>query len=158
MLELHSFHPRFVALAIVAVLLTVASARADEAPVPPPAPMAPDSAEKSRAPHPEPRVIVNVLAVRGPHGRAGVERSARGGWGRIIKCYKSFDRRARGMVGVEFAVGSNGRVTAVRRTRSSLKNGNLATCLANALLGLSMPKAGGRSTANAEIHVAPGDS
>jgi hypothetical protein len=111
----------------------------------------------SAAPHPEPRVIVNVVAVHGPHERAAVERSAREGWGRVVKCYKAFGRGAKGMIGVEFAVGSQGKVIGVRRTRSSLKSGELAACLSDTLLGLAMPKAASRSTAFGEIHVAPGD-
>jgi hypothetical protein len=103
-------------------------------------------------------VIVNVVTVHGPHERTAVERSAREGWGRVVKCYKSFGRGEKGMIGVEFAVAPQGKVVRVRRTRSSLKNGELAACLSDALLGLTMPKAASGSTALGEIHVAPGDS
>jgi hypothetical protein len=120
-------------------------ATADEAP------------REPRAPHPEPRVIVNVLSVRGPHARPEVERSARLAWGKIVSCYNALGERTRGMVELELAISGNGRVTAVRRTRSTLKTGELAGCLARTMRRVSMPKASGRSSAITEIHVAPGD-
>ncbi|MEJ7730227.1 MAG: hypothetical protein WKG00_13540 [Polyangiaceae bacterium] len=43
----------------------------------------------SRAPRPEPRVIVAVQKVRGAHDRGAVERAARLGWGRIVSCHKA---------------------------------------------------------------------
>jgi hypothetical protein len=102
-------------------------------------------------------VIVNVTSVSGPHARREVERAAREGWGKIVKCYESIDRKARGLVGVEFAIEKSGKVTQVRHTHSTLKNSALSRCLADALLTLTMPTAERRSTANAEIRVAPGD-
>jgi hypothetical protein len=120
--------------------------------------MPPGSAKDSpQPPHPEPRVVVNVLSVRGPHPRPDVERSARLGWGRIVSCYNSLGQRTRGMVEVELVVSGDGRVSAVRRRRSTLKSPELAQCLTNALRRLAMPKAHARSTAVTEIHVAPGD-
>jgi hypothetical protein len=112
---------------------------------------------EARAPHPEPRVIVNVISVRGPHERAEVERAARRAWGRIVSCYKTIDQSARGTVELELVVAGTGKVTAARRTRSTLENGELASCLTDAMKGLSMPKAASRSTAKTEIRVAPGD-
>jgi hypothetical protein len=142
---------------VLAAVLTLSAAQlqAETERVPAPPPWSAPSPKK--APHPEPRVIVNVVAVHGPHERAAVERSAREGWGRVVKCYKSFGRGAKGMIGVEFAVAAHGKVVRVRRTRSSLKNGELAACLSDAVLGLTMPKAASGSTAVGEIHVAPGD-
>jgi hypothetical protein len=112
---------------------------------------------ESRTPHPEPRVIVNVLSVRGPHERPAVERSARLAWGRIVNCYNSLGERTRGRVELDLAISSDGRVTAARRTHSTFKTPELARCLASALRRVSMPKATGRSSALTEIHVAPGD-
>jgi hypothetical protein len=113
--------------------------------------------ERPRAPHPEPRVIVNVLAVRGGHQREDLERAARLAWGRIVRCYKSLDGRANGMIGLELLVASSGRISDVRQTRSTLKNSELAGCLMNTLKGVTVPRAERNSTADAEIHVAPGD-
>ena len=146
---------RFQVVLVTALVLSATRLQAEAEPAPTPPPSS-ESAPK-KAPHPEPRVIVNVVAVHGPHDRAAVERSAREGWGRFVKCYKSFDRGAKGMIGVEFAVGSQGKVIRVRRTRSSLKSTELAACLSDTLLGLAMPRAASRSTAFGEIHVAPGD-
>jgi hypothetical protein len=114
-------------------------------------------ADRPRLPHPEPRIIVNVLSVRGPHTRAEVERSARRGWGKIVRCYKSIDDGARGAVEAELIVAGSGKVTSARRTRTTLKNRELATCVAKAMKGLAMPKARARSIASVEIRVAPGD-
>jgi hypothetical protein len=146
---------RFQVVLVAALALTATRLRAEAEPIPAPPPSSAPAPKK--APHPEPRVIVNVVAVHGPHERAAVERSAREGWGRVVKCYKALGRGAKGMIAVEFAVGSQGKVVQVRRTRSSLKNAELAACLSDTLLGLAMPKAASRSTAFGEIHVGPGD-
>ena len=110
-----------------------------------------------RPPHPEPRVIVNVLRVRGPHTRDEVERSARLGWGRIVGCYQSSDAREKVVVTLELTVSGHGTVTHARRVRSPAKDRELADCLANAMQRLGMPKARARSTATVEIRLAPGD-
>jgi hypothetical protein len=103
-------------------------------------------------------VIVNVLSVRGPHERSAVERSARLAWGRIVSCYNALGERRRGRVEIDLAISSDGRVTAARRTHSTLKTRELARCLSSAMRRVSMPKASGRSSALTEIHVAPGDA
>jgi hypothetical protein len=118
---------------------------------------APAPEEKPRPYHPEPRVIVNVTTVRGPHERAAVERAARLAWGRIVSCYKSIDRQAKGLVEFELVVAHAGTVTDARRTRSTLRNQKLDACLTKAWKGLAMPKARAGSVARAEVHVAPGD-
>ena len=102
-------------------------------------------------------MIVNVLSVRGPHERSGVERSARGAWGPIVSCYNALGERTKGLVELELTISGDGRVTAVHRTRSTLKSGALAGCLAKTMRRVSMPQASGRSSALTEIHVAPGD-
>jgi hypothetical protein len=117
---------------------------------------APGSA-KADTPHPEPRVIVKVTSVQGPHDRADVERSARLAWGRIVRCYVSSVQRERGLIHLELAIARGGKVTRARRIGSTLKDRELVSCLTNALNGIAMPKASARSSANAEIHVAPGD-
>jgi hypothetical protein len=117
---------------------------------------APPSNE-SRPAHPEPRVIVNVMSVHGPHRRAEVERSARLAWGKIVRCHKTIDQRARGAVTIELVIASSGKVTGARRITSTLKNRELTSCLTSAIKGVAMPKAKARSTAHAEVHVAPGD-
>jgi hypothetical protein len=140
-----------VAVLIAALCAQPASGRAQGEAEPTPAPGEP------RPAHPEPRVIVTVSAVRGPHDRAEVERAARLAWGRIVGCYKAIDRTARGAVALELVVSASGKVTSARRTRSTLEKRELATCLTTAMEGLAMPTARARSVASTEIQVAPGD-
>lgn len=110
-----------------------------------------------RAPHPEPRVIVNVVSLQGAHEQAAVQRSARQQWGKIIRCYKSIDRRAKGSVAVEVAISRAGTVTTARRIESNLDNDELAACLTGVLERCDMPKAERDSVARITIEVAPGD-
>lgn len=121
------------------------------------APSAPPETEKARPHHPEPRVIVNVTSVRGPHPRKEVERAARLAWGRIVNCYEANAGKAKGVVALELALAGTGKVTAARRTRSTFRNPKLEACLSQALKGLPMPQARAGSTAQAEIQLAPGD-
>jgi hypothetical protein len=111
-----------------------------------------------RAPHPEPRVIVSVHSVRGPHAKKEVERAARLGWGRIVRCYKASSKRPSGSVRMELVVTGNGNVTSARRTKSTLKDNELAGCLIRAMKSLRMPKARRGSTASVEVQVGPGDA
>lgn len=112
---------------------------------------------EARPHHPEPRVIVNVTSVRGPHPRKEVERAARLAWGRIVNCYEANAGKAKGVVVLELMVAGTGNVTAARRTRSTFRNSKLEACLTKAFRGLSMPQSRAGSTAQAEIHLAPGD-
>jgi hypothetical protein len=110
-----------------------------------------------RPPHPEPRVIVSVLGVRGPHPRAEVERAARLAWGRIVSCYRTSEPRERAVVTLELVVSGKGEVARARRVRAQAKDRQLGTCLAGVMQGLGMPKARARSTVTVEIRLAPGD-
>jgi hypothetical protein len=129
----------------------------------PSADVAPDPAESDepppRAPHPEPRVIVEVQRVLGPHDRGAVERAARLGWGRIVACHKAASARgvqARGTIRVRLEVSPHGVVKHAARVRSELE-GELSKCLVRAMRGLTMPSAKRGSTIEASIRVAPGD-
>ena len=108
-------------------------------------------------PHPEPRVIVNVVSVRGPHTPPAVQRAARLGWGRIVRCYKSVDPSIKGKLDLELHVAKTGSVVATRARASTLGNPELVRCLSETMKGLAMPQASADSTAAIEIHVAPGD-
>ncbi len=110
-----------------------------------------------RPPHPEPRGIVSVVSLAGPHERDQVERHARLAWGKIVRCYKAIDRSARGSVTVELAVRGSGTSSGARRLGATLKNPALSACLTRILNGLKMPKAARTSFAKIEIRVAPGD-
>jgi len=109
------------------------------------------------APHPEPRVIVNVVSVRGPHTPPAVQRAARLGWGRIVRCYKSVDPSIKGKLDLELHVSKKGSVVSTRALASTLGNSELVRCLSETMQGLAMPEASADSTAAIEIHVAPGD-
>lgn len=109
-----------------------------------------------RPPHPEPRVIVDALSVRGPHERPAIERAARFGWGKIVGCYNALGRRSRGTVVIDLSVAGTGKVAGSRVKRSTFEPA-LARCLARAMRRVAMPKARAASTATIEIQLAPGD-
>ncbi len=111
----------------------------------------------ARPPHPEPRVIVNVLSVEGPHRREAVEHSARLAWGKIVHCYKAIDRHAKGKLEFDLALSRAGRVERARLVASTLEDPRWGACLSEAYRGLSMPKADADSLAHTEIRLAPGD-
>ena len=102
-------------------------------------------------------MIVSVLAVAGPHERDQVERHARLAWGKIVRCYKTIDRAAKGSITIELAVSGTGSTSNARRLGATLKNRELSACLTRIMNGLAMPKARRTSFAKIEIRVAPGD-
>lgn len=114
-------------------------------------------AEQERAPHPEPRVIVSVHSVHGPHSKPALERAARLAWGKIVRCYKNNDERVTGSVNVTVDVSRHGKVIGVRRMSSTFRSKSLSRCLAGTMKGLAMPTAARGSSAKVEIRVAPGD-
>jgi hypothetical protein len=113
--------------------------------------------EAPRPPHPEPRVIVNVLSVKGPHKPDRVQHDARFGWKRIVRCYKAQSAKEKAVVKLELIVSGAGSVTRARRVLFEKKDSELAACLAENLTGLSMPKAPADSRADVEIRLSPGD-
>jgi hypothetical protein len=102
-------------------------------------------------------VIVNVLAVRGPHKPDRVQHSARFGWKRIVRCYKANGAKERAIVTLELIVSGEGNVARARSIVVEQKDRELANCLVDVLPGLAMPKAPADSTADVEIQLAPGD-
>jgi hypothetical protein len=117
-----------------------------------------DPAHKKERPyHPEPRVIVIVISVRGPHNPARVQHDARFGWKRIVGCYKKHGPYQKTLLELDLVVSGEGKLARVSNVRSDASNHELEQCLADKLPGLSMPKAPADSTANVEIQLAPGD-
>jgi hypothetical protein len=112
---------------------------------------------RAKPAHPEPRVIVNVISVEGPHPRAEVERSLRLGWGRIVRCYESRGGRSKGKLDLKLGLSSHGQVKTASVTGSTLNNAELTTCLIAVVQGLSVPRADADSKAISEIRLAPGD-
>lgn len=142
------------------LLWSVSSSRASAQPAPESnaTESAPVQTEAPRAPHPEPRVIVSVHSVRGPHVRKDVERAARLGWGKIVGCYKAASpKRTRGAVSMELVVTGGGKVTSARRTKSTFA-GPLTRCLTRAMRAVPMPTAARKSTVGLEVQVGPGDA
>jgi len=116
-----------------------------------------EAPKKERPYHPEPRVIVNVLSVKGPHDPARVQHDARFGWKRIVRCYKAHSPHHKVLVTLYLVVSREGSLARAQNVRSDPANRELEGCLADALPGLSMPKAAANSTAQLEIKLAPGD-
>jgi hypothetical protein len=118
-----------------------------------------DPAPKNERPyHPEPRVVVNVLSVRGPHNPARVQHDARFGWKQIVICYKKHGPHHKTLVKLDMVVSGEGKLARVLNVRNDASNHELEQCLVDRLPGLSMPKAPADSTAYVEIQLAPGDS
>lgn len=119
--------------------------------------LAEGSDERPRPPHPEPRVIVDVFSVQGPHKPDRVQHSARYGWKRIVHCYKASGTKGRAVVTLELVLSGAGEVARARGIVFEPKDRELTSCLATILLGLSMPKASTDSTAHVAIQLSPGD-
>lgn len=115
------------------------------------------SVTEERLPHPEPRVIVNVVSVRGPHDPERVQREARQRWSQLVRCYKSFAGGRRVTMNFELAIAAAGKVTGVKPVEVNPKDGDLAACVAAAFSGIEMPVASADSVAEIEIRLAPGD-
>jgi hypothetical protein len=112
-------------------------------------------------PHPEPRVIVDVLRVKGPHARADVEREARRAlWGGIVECYRPAVRhqpKLRGEAEIELRVGANGKVTGVRARQRTLPDRDVVDCWVRQVARSPLGTARAASRVTLRIHVAPGD-
>lgn len=117
--------------------------------------------EPARPPHPDPRVIVSVTKVRGPHDRSAVERELRRAlWGKIIACYKPGARKNQKLSGkarVRLDVTHRGKVKWTKLLGASLKDRKVARCMAKTPRPLKLPAAKRASTVFVEMYVAPGD-
>lgn len=112
--------------------------------------------QAERVPHPEPRVIVTVTAVRGPHAPEAVQRAARETWAHLVRCYKKHANRQRGQVVVELRISAVGTVRGAKKVNSTFSD-DLSQCVARALQRKAMPVASGTSNALVEVRLAPGD-
>ena len=119
--------------------------------------LADGNGEQPRPAHPEPRVIVNVLSVQGPHKPDRVQHDARFGWKRIVRCYKANGAKEKAVVALELVLSSEGNVSSARSIFFEAKNRELANCLVETLPGLAMPKAPADSKAEVDILLSPGD-
>jgi hypothetical protein len=121
--------------------------------------MAPATAPEQS--HPEPRVIVDVLKVRGPHARADIQREARQQlWGQIIRCYRPGQAKKpklRGDATFSLRAGADGSVSNVRTIGATLADEDVVDCWASLLRDLPLPTASGASDVVMQIYAAPGD-
>jgi len=112
--------------------------------------------------HPQPRVIVDVPHVGGPHRKKSVLAKARSGsWNRIIRCYQAdayLQPDLEGEVQLGATVTGGGRLTRLRVTKSTFpKDTGVANCFKKRLSGMKMPQAKKSSSAKLVIKLWPGD-
>jgi len=111
--------------------------------------------------HPDPRVIVNVDKVKGPHNAKRIQRSARRyHWIKVVRCYRLGaykDPHLRGWTKAVFTLDRNGRVRRPRMLKTKLKNDAVARCIVNKLSKLKLQRARGTSRVWVAIRVGPGD-
>jgi len=111
--------------------------------------------------HPDPRVIVNIDKVAGPHPAKGLQRTARRHlWKPIINCYRlgAFkDPHLRGWTKARFAVSSAGKVRRPRLLDTELDDPEVAQCMVGKLANLPLPRARRGSNVWVAMRVGPGD-
>jgi outer membrane biosynthesis protein TonB len=111
--------------------------------------------------HPFPRVIVDVVKVKGPHEAASIQKIARGSlWGRIINCYRLGaykDQSLKGKTTVRFQVSRAGKASRAAVASSTLPDKEVASCLAGEFNALQFERAKAGSSVTATIEVSPGD-
>ncbi|AUX20245.1 hypothetical protein SOCEGT47_007100 [Sorangium cellulosum] len=111
--------------------------------------------------HPLPRIIVDVVKVKGPLKAREVERLARRHlWIHVYSCYRLRaykDPSLHGKTTVRLTVSRTGKVTAARATASTLSAPDVASCLAQRAKSLSLPRARAGSAVVVTMQVYPGD-
>jgi len=111
--------------------------------------------------HPLPRVIVDIVKVKGPHKAAAIQRIARASlWGRIIECYRlgaHKDQSLKGKTTIRFQVSRAGKTSRAAATGSTLPDKEVVSCLAREVNSLALDRAKSGSSVTATIQVYPGD-
>jgi hypothetical protein len=111
--------------------------------------------------HPLPRVIVDIVKVKGPHAAASIQRIARRSlWGRIVECYRlgaHKDQSLKGKTTVRFQVSKSGKVSRAAAAGSTLPDKEVVRCLAREVNTLELDRAKAGSSVTATIQVYPGD-
>lgn len=109
--------------------------------------------------HPAPRVIVDVLDARGMKKKDAEAAARAGSWSKIVGCYRrkawaepdlSVDTKLR--LGVR-----GGTIRTARAMTAKKKKDVVASCLADALLGVAMPKSKRGADVTIRVRVYPGD-
>jgi len=111
--------------------------------------------------HPEPRVIVNIVKVSGPHRAKSLQRLARRNhWMPIIRCYRLgawLDPHLRGWTRAQIGVTAAGGVRRPRLIRTELGDRAVASCMVERLADLELPRARRSSRVIVDMRVGPGD-
>ncbi|MCK6586168.1 MAG: AgmX/PglI C-terminal domain-containing protein [Polyangiaceae bacterium] len=111
--------------------------------------------------HPLPRVIVDIVKVKGPHKAASIQRIARASlWGKIIECYRLGaykDQSLKGKTTIRFQVSRAGKASRSASTTSTLPDKEVVRCLARQINTLELERAKAGSSVTATIQVFPGD-
>jgi len=111
--------------------------------------------------HPDPRVIVNVDRVRGPHEAKDVQRLARKfHWINVVRCYRLGaykDPHLRGWTKASLIVSRGGAVVRPRLLETELKDKAVAKCMVRKLRTLTFGRAGKSTTVFLDMRVGPGD-
>jgi hypothetical protein len=111
--------------------------------------------------HPLPRVIVEIVKVKGPHAAASIQRIARRSlWGRIVECYRlgaHKDQSLKGKTTVRFQVSKSGKASRAAAAGSTLPDKEVVRCLAREVNTLELDRAKAGSSVTATIQVYPGD-
>ena len=111
--------------------------------------------------HPLPRVIVEIVKVKGPHNAASIQRIARRTlWGRSIECYRlgaHKDQTLKGKTTIRFKVSRKGKTSGAAAAGSTLPDKDVVRCLAREVNALDLDKAKAGSSVTATIQVYPGD-
>ena len=111
--------------------------------------------------HPMPRVVIDVLAVRGPHKAADIQRELRRmHWIEVVRCYSAAAYREPTLHGdatARVTITRAGKLISPRLISTTLGDKSPASCMSETLARHTVPSARGSSTATVKMHVSPGD-
>ncbi len=111
--------------------------------------------------HPDPRVIINVTKVKGPHDAAKIQQLLRRNhWIQVVRCYRLGaykDSELRGWARGTVTVKKDGKIHDTRLVSTDLADKEVAGCMVQRLAQAAMPAAAKKSQAWIEMHVGPGD-
>jgi hypothetical protein len=111
--------------------------------------------------HPMPKVIVDVTHVTLPQSGPEVQRIFRKMfWSKVVECYglgAYKDQKLRGKAKLNLRVSRAGKITAARPEGSTFNAPEVASCLADRILSIALPKVRAAARAVVEIQVGPGD-
>ena len=111
--------------------------------------------------HPDPRVVINVARVKGPHDPAKVQQLLRRNhWINVVRCYRlgAFkNSELRGWTKATVALSAKGKIHDTRLIDSELDDHDVASCMVGKLALIAVPAAAKKSQAWIELRVGPGD-